>query len=102
MGRSRRFARQAGLQGVQGGAGVAPGCGAEDFALSKVHGLPVIAPIDEAGLSVRSINSLKNSNIRTLGDLVRNTEDQLLKVRNVGDEPLIVFGDPQVELIEGC
>ena len=43
-------------------------------------------PIDEAGLSVRSINSLKNSNIRTLGDLVRNTEDQLLKVRNVGEK----------------
>jgi len=42
--------------------------------------------IDDVGLSVRSINSLKNSNIRTLGDLVRNTEEQLLKVRNVGDK----------------
>lgn len=42
--------------------------------------------IDECGLSVRSINSLKNSNIRTLGDLVRNTEEQLLKVRNVGEK----------------
>ena len=29
---------------------LAPGCGAEDFALSKIHGLPVIAPIDEAGV----------------------------------------------------
>ena len=27
-------------------------------------------PIDDFGLSVRSVNSLKNSNIRTLGDLV--------------------------------
>jgi DNA-directed RNA polymerase alpha subunit len=27
--------------------------------------------IDEVGLSVRSVNSLKNSNIRTLGDLVQ-------------------------------
>ena len=42
--------------------------------------------IDDVGLSVRSINSLKNSNIRTLGDLVRNTEEQLLKVRNVGEK----------------
>ena len=42
--------------------------------------------IDDCGLSVRSVNSLKNSNIRTLGDLVRNTQDQLLKVRNVGDK----------------
>ncbi len=51
----------------------------------KLAGL-LSRPIDEAGLSVRSINSLKNSNIRTLGDLVRNTEDQLLKVRNVGEK----------------
>jgi isoleucyl-tRNA synthetase len=28
---------------------IAPGCGAEDFELSKVHDLPVLGPIDEAG-----------------------------------------------------
>ncbi len=28
---------------------IAPGCGAEDFELSKVNDLPVIAPVDEAG-----------------------------------------------------
>ena len=28
---------------------IAPGCGAEDFELSKVEGLPVLAPVDEAG-----------------------------------------------------
>ena len=28
---------------------IAPGCGAEDYELSKVEGLPVIAPIDENG-----------------------------------------------------
>src|SRR5947208_8043685 len=28
---------------------IAPGDGAEDFELSRVHGLPVLAPIDEAG-----------------------------------------------------
>jgi isoleucyl-tRNA synthetase len=28
---------------------IAPGAGAEDFELSRVHGLPVLAPIDEAG-----------------------------------------------------
>src|SRR2546427_4352960 len=33
----------------------------------------------------RSVNSLKNSNIRTLGDLVRYKEDDLLKVKNVGE-----------------
>jgi isoleucyl-tRNA synthetase len=29
---------------------IAPGCGAEDFALSKAHGLPVLAPLDEFGV----------------------------------------------------
>ncbi|MGH3104134.1 MAG: isoleucine--tRNA ligase [Gaiellaceae bacterium] len=29
---------------------IAPGCGAEDFELSKVHELPVLTPINEAGL----------------------------------------------------
>jgi isoleucyl-tRNA synthetase len=28
---------------------IAPGCGAEDFELSRVHGLAVIQPVDEAG-----------------------------------------------------
>jgi DNA-directed RNA polymerase subunit alpha len=44
--------------------------------------------IDDAGLSVRSINSLKNSNIRTLGDLVQYKEEDLLKVKNVGEKAL--------------
>ena len=31
---------------------IAPGCGAEDFELGKVHGLPLIAPLDEEGVFV--------------------------------------------------
>jgi DNA-directed RNA polymerase subunit alpha len=53
----------------------------------------LIKPIDECGLSVRSINSLKNSNISTLGDLVRYTEDDLLKVKNVGEKALAEIAD---------
>jgi DNA-directed RNA polymerase subunit alpha len=49
--------------------------------------------IDECGLSVRSVNSLKNSNIRTVGDLVRCSQDQLLKVRNVGDKAVEEIAD---------
>jgi DNA-directed RNA polymerase subunit alpha len=45
-------------------------------------------PIDDCGLSVRSINSLKNSSISTLGDLVTYSEDDLLKVKNVGEKAL--------------
>ena len=42
--------------------------------------------IDDLGLSVRSLNSLKNSNIRTLRDLVEFTEEELLRVKNVGEK----------------
>ncbi len=45
-------------------------------------------PIDDFGLSVRSLNSLKNSNIRSIRDLVGYTEDDLLKVKNVGEKAL--------------
>ncbi len=45
-------------------------------------------PIDDCGLSVRSINSLKNSSISTLRDLVQYSEDDMLKVKNVGEKAL--------------
>lgn len=44
--------------------------------------------IDDFPLSVRSLNSLKNSNIRTLRDLVELSEEDLLKVKNVGEKAL--------------
>jgi DNA-directed RNA polymerase subunit alpha len=49
--------------------------------------------IDDLGLSVRSVNSLKNSNIRTLGDLVQYSEGDLLKVKNVGEKALGEIAD---------
>ncbi len=53
----------------------------------------LLRPIDECGLSVRSVNSLKNSSINTLGDLVRHTEDDMLKVKNVGEKALGEIAD---------
>jgi DNA-directed RNA polymerase subunit alpha len=50
-------------------------------------------PIDDLELSVRSVNSLKNSNIRTLGDLVRQTESQILQVKNFGKKSLQEIAD---------
>ena len=50
-------------------------------------------PIDDCGLSVRSINSLKNSSISTLRDLVQYSEDDLLKVKNVGEKALGEIAD---------
>ncbi|MGH2391568.1 MAG: class I tRNA ligase family protein, partial [Chloroflexota bacterium] len=37
---------------------IAPGCGKEDFALGRVEGLPVLGPIDEAGLYVEGYGFL--------------------------------------------
>ena len=45
-------------------------------------------PIDDFELSVHSVNSLKNSGIRTLGDLVKMTESQVLQVKNFGKKSL--------------
>lgn len=42
--------------------------------------------IDDLGLSVRSLNSLKNSSIRTVQDLIAYSADELLKVKNVGEK----------------
>ena len=45
------------------------------------------------GLSVRALNSLKNSSIRTLKDLVELAEADLLKVKNVGEKALAEIGE---------
>ena len=50
-------------------------------------------PIDDLELSVRSVNSLKNSSIRTLADLVRQTENQILQVKNFGKKSLQEIAD---------
>lgn len=44
--------------------------------------------IDDVGLTMRSLNSLKNHSIRTLRQLVEQSVDELLKVKNVGDKAL--------------
>src|SRR5256712_12236232 len=48
----------------------------------------VARSIDDVGLSVRSVNSLKTSNVRTLADLVQYREEDLLKVKTVGGKAL--------------
>ncbi|MCX5681662.1 MAG: DNA-directed RNA polymerase subunit alpha, partial [Candidatus Omnitrophica bacterium] len=44
--------------------------------------------ISELELSVRSSNCLKESNIKTIADLVRKTEPELLSFRNFGKKSL--------------
>jgi DNA-directed RNA polymerase subunit alpha len=44
--------------------------------------------IEDLDLSVRSYNCLKRANIHTVGDLTHRTEDDMLKVRNLGKKSL--------------
>ena len=45
---------------------IAPGAGAEDFELGKVHGLAVIAPLDESGIFMQGFGFLEG---RAVGDV---------------------------------
>ena len=44
--------------------------------------------IEELDLSVRSFNCLKRANINTVEDLINKTEDEMIKVRNLGRKSL--------------
>ncbi len=71
------------------------------FELSKVVSGPIVVPtkpnqgdiiremsIEEMDLSVRSYNCLKRAGIHTVDDLTKKTEDDMLKVRNLGKKSL--------------
>jgi len=53
--------------------------------------------VDELELSVRSNNCLKMANIKTLGDLVRRSEGEMLKYKNFGRKSLREIS----EILEG-
>ena len=44
--------------------------------------------IEELDLSVRSFNCLKRAGINTVGDLIGKSEDEMMKVRNLGRKSL--------------
>ena len=50
-------------------------------------------PISEVELSVRSSNCLRETSIKTLGDLVRKTEQEMLGLRNFGKKSLTEIKD---------
>ena len=47
---------------------IAPGCGAEDFQLGKSLGLPVVAPLDEAGIFLDGFGSLSGRDVRDVAE----------------------------------
>mgnify|MGYP000262658158 CR=1 FL=1 len=55
-----------------------------DTSLNKMADMP----IEELELSVRSYNCLKRANINTIGELMNKTEEDMIKVRNLGKKSL--------------
>ena len=49
--------------------------------------------VDELELSVRSSNCLRMANIHTIGELVRNKEQDMLKYKNFGRKSLVELND---------
>ncbi len=45
-------------------------------------------PVEDLELSVRSSNCLKNANIKTIGELIKKSEDDIAKTRNFGKKSL--------------
>ena len=48
----------------------------------------LLTPVDKLGLSVRSYNCLKAANVKTISDLVRKQESDMLKFKNFGRKSL--------------
>jgi len=55
-------------------------------------------PVEELELSVRSANCLKNSEIRTIGELTRKTEEEIGRTRNFGKKSLTEIKEKLHEL----
>ncbi|HEV2284109.1 MAG TPA: isoleucine--tRNA ligase [bacterium] len=51
---------------------IAPGCGAEDFALGKEHGLAVLAPIDEFGVFTESFGRMSGRHVYEVAPLIKD------------------------------
>jgi isoleucyl-tRNA synthetase len=61
---------------------IAPGCGAEDFDLSRVHGLAVLAPVDESGRFTEEYGWLHGmSTVEAADQIVGDLGDRGLLVR---------------------
>ena len=60
---------------------------AQDAEFTRIRKV-LLTPVDELELSVRSHNCLRAANIKTIADLVRRDESELLKFRNFGRKSL--------------
>jgi isoleucyl-tRNA synthetase len=51
---------------------IAPGCGAEDFALGKEHGLDVLAPIDEFGIFTEPFGPFAGRHVYEIAPVIKD------------------------------
>ena len=77
------------LSDVQFLMGTASVSGEKDEVSSKT--------VDELGLSIRSLNCLKRAGIKTLGELMHLTEDDLMRMKNFGSKSLDEIKEKLVE-----
>ncbi len=56
---------------------IAPGCGKEDFALGKQHGLPAIAPLDQFGTFIEGFDWLTGQNVMKVAEpIIKNLKEK--------------------------
>lgn len=60
----------------------------KDAGKEMIHANLLDIPLDKLHLSVRSYNALSSANIRTTGELITKTEDELLGLKNLGKRSL--------------
>lgn len=68
-----------------------------DADMARIRDL-LMKNVDELELSVRSANCLRAANIKTIGDLVRRPESEMLKYRNFGRKSLKEISDILAEM----
>jgi DNA-directed RNA polymerase subunit alpha len=64
----------------------------EETEFSKIRKM-LLMPVDELKLSVRAQNCLRSANIKTLADLVKHQEVEMLQFRNFGRKSLAELGE---------
>ena len=64
----------------------------EETEFARIRNM-LLTNVDELKLSVRAQNCLRSANIKTLGDLVRHQEVEMLQFRNFGRKSLAELGE---------
>ena len=60
---------------------------------SKKNNAILETTIDELDFSVRSYNSLKRAGVNTVGDLIAKTENETMRIRNLGQKSFVEIKD---------